>query len=170
MSMEDVARLAGVSKATIYRWWPSKELLTLEAVQADFDATFPDAPEKMDSIREVMIRRTQAWLSMMQGRSMGRVVAGLANRAQDDPEFARLYLERFVEPRRELARDDVRRAVERGELPAGTDPDLTLDLVFGVLEHRLLHGHARLDERFAEEVVDSALAGLRHMNPKTIRR
>jgi AcrR family transcriptional regulator len=170
MTMDDVASRAGVSKATIYRWWPSKELLALEAVQRDFDASFPPAPQATGLLREDMLARTRAWLSMMQGRSMGRVIAGLANRAQADPEFAQVYLDRFVEPRRELARQDLRRAIERGELPPGTDLDLALDLVFGVLEHRLLHGHARLDHEFAEKVVDAALAGLRHTGPKTERR
>jgi hypothetical protein len=50
--------------------------------------------------------------------------------------------------------------VDRGEIPPGTKTDLALDLLYGPLYHRLLHGHASLDDRFAQEVVDAALAGL----------
>jgi hypothetical protein len=52
------------------------------------------------------------------------------------------------------------RAIERGELPATTDVELALDLLDGPLYHRLLHGHAPLNERFLRDLVDTVLAGL----------
>jgi hypothetical protein len=93
-------------------------------------------------------------------RPYGRVIAALVAEAQADPAFAGQYRERFVEPRRAQARPILLRATERGELPATTDIELALDLLYGPLYHRLLHGHAPLDERFLGNVVDTVLAGL----------
>jgi hypothetical protein len=88
------------------------------------------------------------------------VVAELVAEAQTDPEFASIYHARFVAPRREPARALLRRAIDRRELPPNIDVDLALDLVYGPLYHRLLHGHAPLNDRFVRDVVDAVLAGL----------
>jgi Tetracyclin repressor-like, C-terminal domain len=88
------------------------------------------------------------------------VIAALVAEAQADPVFAEQYRERFVEPRRAQARPILARAIERGELPATTDIELALDLLYGPLYHRLLHGHAPLNDRFLRDLVDTALAGL----------
>jgi hypothetical protein len=76
------------------------------------------------------------------------VVAELVAEAQTDPEFASIYHARFVAPRQEPARALLRRAIDRGELHPDIDVDLALDLVYGPLFHRLLHGHAPLNDRF----------------------
>jgi hypothetical protein len=88
------------------------------------------------------------------------VVAELVAEAQTDPEFASIYHARFVAPRREPASTLLRRAIDRGELRPDIDADLALDLVYGPLYHRLLHGHAPLNDRFVRDVVDAVLAGL----------
>ena len=77
-----------------------------------------------------------------------------------DPAFAAEYHKRVVEPRRDQARTLFRRAVERGEIPASTDIEVAVDLVYGPLWHRLLHGHAPLSDRFVQDVVSTALNGL----------
>jgi hypothetical protein len=89
------------------------------------------------------------------------VVAALLTEAQTDPVFAAEYRERFVEPRRQQARDIFRRAIERGEIPADTKVEVALDLLYGPLYHRLLHGHAPLNDRFVREVIDMVLDGVR---------
>jgi Tetracyclin repressor-like, C-terminal domain len=76
------------------------------------------------------------------------------------PQKRKQWRERFVEPRRDPARAAFAQAIERGELPATTDVELALDLVYGSLYHRLLHGHAPLSERFLGELVDTVLSGL----------
>ena len=88
------------------------------------------------------------------------MVAELVAEAQTDPEFASIYQARFVAPRREPARALLTRAIDRRELPPDIDVDLALDLIYGPLYHRLLHGHAPLNDRFAQDVIDAALAGL----------
>ena len=88
------------------------------------------------------------------------MIAALITEARTDPQFAEQYRARFVEPRREPARALFRRAIERGEIPAHSDVEVALDLLYGAIYHRLLHGHAPLTDRFVQAVVDSAIAGL----------
>ena len=66
----------------------------------------------------------------------------------------------MVQPRRDRVRAILARAVDRGEIPAGTKAEVAIDLLYGPLYHRLLHGHAPLDDQFVEDVVDMALAGI----------
>jgi hypothetical protein len=88
------------------------------------------------------------------------VIAGLITQAQMDPGFAAEYRTRFVAPRREQGREVFRRAIERGEIPADTKIEVALDMLYGPLYHRLLHGHAPLNDRFVRDVVDTALDGI----------
>jgi hypothetical protein len=93
-------------------------------------------------------------------RPYARVIAALLTEVHSDPAFAAEYHKRLVEPRRDQARTLFRRAVERGEIPARTDIEVAVDLVYGPLWHRLLHRHAPLSDRFVQDVVSAALNGL----------
>jgi AcrR family transcriptional regulator len=158
-SVYEVARRADVSKATIYRWWPSKELLALDALAADWEPA-PAAAGTDGPLRDDLLDRLRPWLRRLRRRPYGRVVAGLVAEAQADPAFAELYRARVLAPRRDAARAVFAAALERGELPASTDLELALDLLYGPIYHRLLHGHAPLTERFATDVVDGVLAAV----------
>ena len=157
--MDTVAEQAGVSKATIYRWWPTKETLSLDALRHEWAAARPVGRET-GSLRGDLLSLLRPWVRLVGSRPYGRVIAGLVPESQADPGFAEQYRERFVEPRRDQARPIVARAIERGELPPTTDIELALDLLYGQLYHRLLHGHAPLNERFLRRAIDTVLAGL----------
>jgi AcrR family transcriptional regulator len=159
VSMDAVADRAGVSKATIYRWWPTKETLALEALYQEWDTARPSPPDT-GSLRGDLLALLRPWIRRVRARPYGRVVAALIAEAQTDPEFAAEYHRRFVEPRRDPARALLKRALERGEIPPETKVEVALDLLYGSLYHRLLHGHAPLNDRFLQDVVDTTLAGL----------
>ena len=160
MTVDDVAERAGVSKATIYRWWPSKELLALDAFATDWEMTSPVTSPDTGSLREDLRARLRPFRRLLKRRPLGRVLTGLVARAQTDPAFAAMYRERFLEPRRAATRALFQRAVDRGEIPADSDLDVALDLVYGALFHRLFQGHAPLDERFGEEIIETVVTGL----------
>jgi AcrR family transcriptional regulator len=160
MSMDDVAQRAGVSKATIYRWWPSKELLALDALATAWATPTPDTQRNTGSLRGDLLAGLRTWLRQLKQRPYGRVIAGLVAQAQTDPEFAKLYREHFVQPRRANTRELLRRAIDRGEIPPDTNIDVTLDLLYGPIYHRLLHGHAPLTDRFAQQVIDTVITGI----------
>ena len=88
-------------------------------------------------------------------------MAGLVAEAQTDPEFAELYREHFVRPRRDATRELLVQARDRGEIAEDTNLELTLDLLYGPIYHRLLHGHAPLTERFAQQVVDHVITAIK---------
>jgi AcrR family transcriptional regulator len=160
VSMDAVAERAGVSKATIYRWWPTKETLALDALYTEWAAARPH-PRDTGSLRGDLLSLLRPWARLAGSRPYGRVVAALLTEAQTDPVFAAEYRERFVEPRRQQAREIFRRAIERGEIPADTKVEVALDLLYGPMYHRLLHGHAPLNDRFVREVIDMVLDGVR---------
>jgi AcrR family transcriptional regulator len=156
--MDAVAERAGVSKATIYRWWPTKETLALEALYHEWDTARPSTRDT-GSLRGDLLALLRPWIRRVRARPYGRVIAALIAEANTDPNFAEQYRARFVEPRREPARTLFKRAIDRGEISADTDVEVALDLLYGPFYHRLLHGHAPLTDRFVQAVVDSALAG-----------
>ena len=159
VSMDAVAERAGVSKATIYRWWPTKETLALDALYTEW-ATVGPSPRDTGSLRGDLLALLRPWARLTSSRPYGRVIAALITEAQTDPVFATEYRQRVVEPRRDQARAIFRRAIERGEIPPHTNIEVALDLLYGPLYHRLLHGHAPLTDRFTQDVIDMALNGI----------
>jgi AcrR family transcriptional regulator len=151
-----LAERAGVSKATIYRWWPSKEMLALDALFADSEASLPDS----GSLRQDLLVLFGPWVRRVRKRPYARVVAALVVEAQRNPQFAQLYEERVVQPQRKHVRPLLTRAIARRQIAAHTNIELVLDCVYGPLYHRLLHRRAPLTERFLRDVVAVALAGV----------
>jgi AcrR family transcriptional regulator len=158
VSMDAVAERAGVSKATIYRWWPSKEMLALDAL---FDWAVASAPTRdTGSLSGDVLALLRPWVREIRRRRFGPVIAAFVSEAQSDPEFADAYRTHFVEPRREAMRAAFAWAAERGEVPADLDVEVALDLIYGAIYHRLLHGHAPLTDRFVKDLVELALNGI----------
>jgi AcrR family transcriptional regulator len=158
VSMDAVAARAGVSKATIYRWWPTKEALALDALFHEWETAPPE--HDTGSLRGDLLKLMRPWARVAAKRPYGRVIAALITEAQTDPDFAREYRERFIEPRRDQARTVFARAIERGEIPPNTKVEVALDVLYGPIYHRLLHGHAPINDRFVRDVVDTALDGI----------
>ncbi|MEU9206436.1 TetR/AcrR family transcriptional regulator [Streptomyces sp. NPDC048415] len=152
-----IAALSGVSKATIYKWWPNKYAVAVEAFLSQMYAESPDpdtgsAPEDFRLAVRGMMRFYES--------PDGRIFAQLVAEAQNDPEVAVELRERLVASRRALVRAIWDRGVERGELRGDVDPEVAIDLFFGPAMYRLVAGHAPLDETAADDIVRAALSGL----------
>jgi AcrR family transcriptional regulator len=171
VSMDAVAERAGASKATIYRWWPSKELLALDALFSEWQLG-PDDEHDTGSLTGDLLALIVPWATQLAAESYGRVIAALISRAQSDPLFADAYRDRFVSPRRDQGRAIFARAIARGEIPADTDVEAALDLLYGPFYHRILHGHAPLTDRFAATIVGYVVAGVSssHRGPSATKR
>ena len=158
MSIEEVAARAGVGKTTIYRRWPSKGLLALDAFVISFRAEQPQ-PDT-GTLRGDMLSALHAWVRAVTQTAMGPMLTGLIAEAQHDPELRGAWRDRVLEPMRTQHRVMLDRAIERGEIPATVDRDVVLDLFFGAAEHRLLLGHLPMTGDFITEVVDMILTGI----------
>jgi AcrR family transcriptional regulator len=166
MSMEEVAARAGVGKATLYRRWPSRGALALDAFMAEFRSQL--APPDTGTLRGDLVSAFRAWSRAVTKTRAGRMLAGLIAETQRDLQLATAWRERVFEPLRAQHKELVDRAVQRGEIPDGTDADVVLDLIFGAGYHRLLQGHLPITDRFAQQVVDLVLDGLSPERPDRV--
>jgi AcrR family transcriptional regulator len=158
MSIEEVAARAGVGKATIYRRWPSKGLLALDAFAASFQAEqpLPDTGSLRGDLRAAM----RSWVRAVTATPVGRLLGPLIGEAQHDPELHAAWRERVLEPLRAQRRIMLARAAERGEIRDAVDFEVVLDLLFGAAQHRLLLGHLPMTETFIDSVVDVIIDGI----------
>jgi AcrR family transcriptional regulator len=164
MSIEEVASRAGVGKATIYRRWSSKGALALDAFLAEFRGQQP-LPDT-GSLRGDLRASLRAWVRAVTRTPVGRILPDLIGEIQHDQDLAVSYRERVLEPLRQQHRIMLDRAIARGEIPAGTDREVPLDLMFGAAQHRLLLGHLPLTDRFVRQVVDVIVAGIQAAPPE----
>ncbi len=158
LSIEAIAADAAVSKATVYRWWPTKATLVADAfsASADDELRFPNT----GSVRKDMSLQMRQVVRVFRS-PRGRVVAALLAGGQSDQELLAAFRERFLWPRRQQAYQTLQRGIDRGELPADLDLDLTLDALYGPIYMRFLIRHSELEERFADELCELVLSGAR---------
>lgn len=158
MSIEEVAARAGVGKATIYRRWPSRGTLALDAFLAEFRAQQP-LPDT-GSLHGDLLAALRSWVRAVTRTRAGRILAGLIAEAQNDPGLAEAWREQVMEPLRGQHAIMLQRAIARGEIPVDTDLDVALDMLYGAAYHRLLHGHRPLTDAFTRAVAGLLAAGL----------
>jgi AcrR family transcriptional regulator len=153
--MEAIAREAGVSKQTVYRWWPTKAAIILEGLGEAAAAIAPasDTGSLHADLRR-FLRRTVAGAS---GRN-AHLLAALMAAAQLDDAFAESFRSGFLAGRRRVLRELLERGCERGELSSSTDPDFLVELVFAALWYRILARNAPLDRSFADQLTITVLA------------
>ena len=156
MSIEGIAAAAGVSKQTIYRWWPSKAEVVLEAMLERAEVLIP--PVDTGNL-EADVRAFLEATFAAGNPTMTRMLTGLMAQAQLDPEFGAKFDARFLAARRDTLHALLERGVARGELPAGTDLDVRVDAVYGLLWYRLLAGHRPLDQDTAGTLTALLLGG-----------
>jgi AcrR family transcriptional regulator len=158
VTADAIARRAGVSKATIYKWWPNKSLVALDAYLAGMSelVIMPDTGSaELDFSNQ--LKSVMAFYTSPLGRLFGQFLA----EGQSDPGFLSLFRERFLYARRDAARVMWQRGVDRGEIRKEIDSELVLDLIYGPMIFRLLAGHGSLDERQSEALVEVVFAGLK---------
>ena len=156
LSIEAVAAKAGVGKATIYRRWPNKEALLVDAV-ATMKGPLPEPLG--ESVRDDLVMLVSA----MRNKRMehyGKVTACLLPELAKSPEMRRIH-QSVVEPRREVTRGVLRRGIETGELRADLDVELTLLMLSGPIfaQNVMQWSPLAADESFAEALVDAVLRG-----------
>jgi AcrR family transcriptional regulator len=152
LSVERIASRSGVGKQTIYRWWPTKADVLLEALALKADLHIPVPAE--DSYAADLRAFLTATFALARNREVVAVLRALMAEAQIDGGFGERFRRSFLRSRREALRQLLDRAEVRGDLPATITPELAIDLVFGTLWYRLLAAHRSLDDQLADDLVD----------------
>ena len=151
MTIEGVAARAGVAKQTIYRWWRSKVDLLLDSLLDDVDAELP--PPDSGSLAGDLRQHLRNLAAFLAAAPAGRVLCALIGQAQHDPQVAKALRERYLDPRRELDRQMLRRAVKRGTLDTESDMDALLDALEGPVYFRILATARAVDDAFIDALL-----------------
>jgi AcrR family transcriptional regulator len=157
-SMEAIAERAGVSKATIYKWWPSRGAVALDG----FLAMVRDSiivPEGLDTAAALRFQ-VAALIALFRDTASGPLMRALVGQAESDSEIARAIRERWLTPRRAVTAEILRTGIARGEIRPDIDIGAASDQLFAPIYHRLFFGHEPLDGQLADQLVTQAMTGL----------
>lgn len=157
-SIEAIAARAGVSKVTIYKWWPSRGAVAIDAYFNRYRETV--AFEDVGDLARELTTHIRTLITMFSGRA-GQIMAELMGQAQSDPALGEMVRTRWVAPRREATTEALKRAIERGELRPDVDLEVLMDQLYGPVYYRLSMGHQPLTPGLAETLVQLALDGVR---------
>ncbi|MFF5702899.1 TetR/AcrR family transcriptional regulator [Streptomyces sp. NPDC012794] len=164
LTIEAIAARAGVGKQTIYRWWPSKAAVLLDASLAlagDAGAEagwsgFPDTGDLAADLKAVL-RATADEFADPRYEAPARALTAAG---ATDPELGARFTEKLLEPQLALYEARLRAAAEAGQLPADLDLRLTVEMLVGPLTYRWLMRTAPLTHAFADALVDAVLGGV----------
>jgi AcrR family transcriptional regulator len=154
-TVEAIAKRAGVSKVTIYRWWPSRAAVIMSAFLqlGRLNAPYPREMEPT-SIVDRLTLMAEAFCG-----PTGEMVKALVGEAQFDPEVAQAFRDGYILERRVEGKALIVRAIKEGQIREA-DPAVVLDLIYAPLWYRLLVGHEPLDAAFVRAHVDLVWNGL----------
>ncbi|MFE7510988.1 TetR/AcrR family transcriptional regulator [Streptomyces sp. NPDC057540] len=159
LSIERIARTAGVGKATIYRRWPGKEELFVEVLRS-VEPSDPVLPGT--SVREDIVVLLEALRQRGLAKRSSALLHNVYAQMQLYPKLWNAYQRTVVDPRRNLGLEAVRRGMARGEIRDDLDVELVNDLFIGPLLLRtVIRPGSTLEPGLAEQVVDTVMEGLR---------
>ena len=152
-----IAERAGASKATIYRWWPGKAAVLLEALREAVaqELPFPDTGDLKQDIR----LQLQNFVKLLNGRR-GRTFKAFIAAAQSDPEIAETFRSVWMKPRRAQTKAVLERHQTEGRLQAEADLEIVLDLIYGPFYLRVLSGNGSLTAAYADAIAELAFQAL----------
>ena len=161
LTIERIAKSAGVGKQTIYRWWPSKGALFFDAfltLAGDGEAAaLPDTGDLAADLKLVLT----ATVEELNNPRFDQAMRALHTEIVLDQAIAADYATRLDKPMREIKKARLRTAQQAGQLAEDVDLEVAVDLIWGPILNRWLHRTAPLTGEYARQVVDAALRGLR---------
>lgn len=158
LSMEAVAKRAGVGKPTLYKWWPTKAALVF-ALFHERLARQPEAPLEA-SVEAFMRYRVRRLIDEFHDL-FGKVIAELIAEGQSDPKVLRELYDQHIGARRAHAVVEIEKAKRSGEFNADADAELLVDQIFGPIYYRMLLRIRPLDQAFGDSLLDQVLSGVR---------
>ncbi|WP_431961127.1 TetR/AcrR family transcriptional regulator [Actinacidiphila sp. bgisy160] len=159
LSMERIARAAGVGKATVYRRWAGKNALMLDVMKS-VDEQTPRLTGR--SVRDDLVTCVEFIRRRALVKRSSALLRNVLAQAQNEPELWAAYHDTVIAARRAQVREVLRQGIRTGELRDDIDPELLGDLFIGpMLSRSMLRPDAALPEGLSELIVDSVLQGVR---------
>ena len=158
LTFERAARLAGVSKTTLYKWWPSKGALALDGYFHAVKSTlaFPDTGD----IRADLVSQLRAFVNVMTHTPGGRVLAELIGQSQTDPDLAEAYRKLYSAERRRLACERMQKAQDVAQIRPEIDVRVLVDQLWGAVYHRILIPDEPVTDEFVVALVSNLMDGI----------
>ncbi|MDR6554850.1 TetR/AcrR family transcriptional regulator [Paenibacillus qinlingensis] len=157
VTVEKIAERAGVSKATIYKWWPNKAAVVMDGFLDAATERLP-VPDSGDVFEDVLTHTTNLCRFMVSQE--GHMIAAIIGEGQVDPVLMEACRTRYILPRRAEALAILHKGIERGQLRQGIDLVICVDLIYGPLFYRLLVTGEPLQDTFVKQLVEAAFYGL----------
>jgi AcrR family transcriptional regulator len=157
LTCDAIAQRAGTSKATIYRWWPNKVQVVIDAFIDTLSPHLQIYPA--DTLVDFISIHVRQFIKVMSGQN-GKLLAAVLAAAQVVPELHEAYLVHWLKPRRELLQQTLRRFQQSGELPAQIDVDVVIDALYGPLHMLLMVQRCRLKPSYAEKLTQILVNGV----------
>lgn len=154
LSIEAIAKKAGVGKTTIYRWWPNKAAVAMEAFleQPGVQNIVPTT----SSAEEAVTRQLESLIRQLRGQN-GRIIAGIIAESQGSDDVLELLYNAFLKDRVEPLAANIEEGKKNGEFKADINTDIALDMLLGPLFLRVLSGEHGIDNSFAENFPAQAI-------------
>lgn len=157
LTIEAIAERAGTSKATVYRWWPNKAAVVIEAFR---EAMAPELPlRSTGTLREDLTNQLRNFSRVLSGRG-GRMLRSFVMAGMSDPDVAAAFRSTWSAPRRAEAKQTLRQKQVSGQLRKDADLDLVLDLLYAPLYYRFLVKNEPPSQKYAEAVVELLIQSL----------
>ena len=158
LTFERIARLSGVSKTTLYKWWPSKGALALDGYFHAVEQTL--AFHDTGDIRADLISQLRAFVQVMTQTPGGRVLAELIGQSQTDADLAEAYRTLYSSERRRLAGERMQKAQAAGQIRPEVDVQVLVDQLWGAVYHRLLIPDEPVTDDFVVALVTNLMDGI----------
>jgi len=157
ITVDAIAEHAGAGKATVYRWWPDKAAVLIEAfrVAVARDLPFPNSGSLTEDLRQQLLQFAEI-ISGNRGRAFSSFIAA----AQADPDVADAFRRMWIAPRRAETKKALERYRAAGHVSPQADLDAAIEMLFGPLYYRLLFAWGPVNESYIDNLLRTALLGL----------
>lgn len=154
ISIEAIAKKAGVGKTTIYRWWPNKVAIILEAISGPMNVL--PAPVSGENAKDLLVKQIERFGRLSRGRG-GKVIAEVFAEAQGNAEMLSMFYQNFMLQHEEIMANIIDQGKIAGEFRNDLDTVMAVDMIYGAIFYRLMSNSAPMEQGFIDALVMDTL-------------
>ena len=163
--VDGIAARAGVSRTTVYKWWPSAAAVLLEGLLERTRGTIESPPSA--TTREALAGYLEGLVVVVRDSPAGALLRGLTAASVADPVVGRALIVDWLAPRRGAVVRLLIEGVRRGEVRPGLDYEVVADVLFAPIYYRLMYQHQPLTDRLADEIMAMSWPGIAPVDTTT---